>query len=110
MVSRVPKFVEQKMAQKRRDRKGQEGVAKPDHVSSAAYKPYDEARRRFEEKQAEKAKKMEQRSEGEKIAAQRHKERRQITKLTKKRNERGQPNMNAQLEILMKKYTKKNSQ
>jgi hypothetical protein len=110
MVSRVPKFIEHKMAQKRRDRKEQDGAAKPGDGSSAAYKPYDEARKRFEEKQAEKAKKMEQRSEGEKIAAQRNKERKQITKLTKKRNDRGQPNMNAQLEILMKKYTKKNSQ
>ena len=110
MVSRVPKFVEQKMAQKRRERKNHSGSPSTPAPKSAAFKPYEEARKRFEEKQAEKAKRKEERSEGQKIAAQRQKERKQLTKLAQKRNERGQPNMNAQLEILMQKYTKKNSQ
>jgi hypothetical protein len=109
MVSRVPKFVEQKMAQKRRERKsgqleGSREVQKP----TVTFKPYEEARRKFEEKQAEKSKRMEERAAVEKIAAERQKDRRQITKLTRKKNNRGQPNMNAQLEILMKKFTKKN--
>jgi len=111
MVSRVPKFVEQKMAQKRRERKAQGGESHSSGSSKpVSFKPYEEARKRFEEKQAEKVKRMEEKSEGQKIAAQRQKERKQITKLAQKRNSRGQPNMNAQLEMLMQKYTKKNSQ
>lgn len=112
MVSRVPKFVEQKMAQKRRERRNHEGVSGSSGSTQKprAFKPYDEARKRFEEKQEEKTKRMQERSEGQKIAAHRQKERKQITKLAQKRNDRGQPNMSAQLEILVKKYTKNNSQ
>ena len=95
----VPKFAEKQIAERRRNAKL--GVPKE---SKRTFSAFDEARRKFQETQAQKDALDHNKQERERLVNERKKERKVVGKLIRKRNERGQPNMNSQLELLMKKF------
>ena len=95
----VPKFAEKKIAQRRREGKNESFKRK-------TYSAFDGARKKFEEKSSQKSDFDKAKEEREKALAERKKDRKQVGKLIRKRNDRGQPNMNSQLELLMKKFNK----
>jgi hypothetical protein len=99
MVNKVPKFIEKRVAERRRAAKSGTVSNRPKKFSA-----FDAARKQFEKKQEVLQEKEKERSEREALREEKQKERKKIGKLINKRNERGQPNMSAQLEILMKKY------
>lgn len=97
VVNRVPKFVEKQIAKRRRE--GGSSSNKDRRFSA-----FDIARKKFEEKQKEIEQENERKAEKQKELETKKKERKQIGKLVNKRNDRGQPNMHAQLEVLMKRF------
>ena len=101
-VNRVPKFVEHKVAQRRKAAK----TSGSSHSISKdkKYSAFDAARRKFEEKQKEVEEKQKEREAREEKRIEHKKERKQEGRLLNKRNARGQPNMNSQLELLMKRF------
>jgi len=110
-MNRVPKFVEQKMARKRRERKqGYAVSSEPGEGKINQYQTsFDLARAKYEEKKAHHEKFAREQEEKAKIIEEKKKERKHVGKLIRKRNDRGQPNMNSRLEILMQQYQKKSS-
>jgi hypothetical protein len=96
--NKVPKFVEKQIAKRRR-----EGTPSSGSKKKKSFSAFDAARKKFEEKQAQVRQAEEKKAEQAKVVAEKQKERKKAGKLFNKRNERGQPNMNAQLELLMKR-------
>ena len=98
-INRVPKFVEHQIAKRRRDNKSGTTSSGTRKLSA-----FDAARKKFESKQSEADLARERKAEAEQRQKEHKKERKQIGKLVNKRNNRGQPDMNSQLELLMKRY------
>jgi hypothetical protein len=96
-INRVPKFVEHRIAKRRR-----EGPSAP--RQDKKFSAFDAARKKYEEKLTEKQLAEQRKTEKEAALVEKKKEREQVGKLIKKRNQNGQPDMNAQLELLMKRF------
>jgi hypothetical protein len=109
-MNRVPKFVEQKMARKRRERK-LENNKSPAPVTDTERRmtSFDIARKKYEEKQANREKWKQEQEDKQKKIEEKKKERKNVGKLIRKRNDRGQPNMHSRLDLLMQQYKKKSS-
>jgi phage protein D len=102
----VPKFVEQKVAERRRQAKtGQKHIEKSD---TKKYTAFDAAKKKFELKRKEAAAKVDSKLQHEDQMVQKQKERKQMGKLFNKRNAKGQPHMNSQLEVLMRRFNQQN--
>ena len=102
-INNVPKFVEHRIAQRRRVKKM--GIDKTD-AGNIKVNAFDIARKKYEEKDALKAQREAELAEKEKKIAERKKERKQMGKLFRKKNDYGQPNMKSQLELIMKKFNR----
>ena len=99
-INRVPKFVEHQIAKRRREHKTGTAPVK----SGKKFSAFDAARKKYEHKQSEAEQALARKAEAEQKQKEHKKERKQIGKLVNKRNNRGQPDMNSQLELLMKRY------
>ena len=97
VINRVPKFVEKQIAKRRR-----EGPSSG--TDKQRFTAFDAARKKYEEKQQRTEEAEERKAEKDKQQVEKQKERKKIGKLVNKRNERGQPNMHAQLEVLFKRF------
>ena len=100
----VPKFVEKQIAERRRMKKAATGGIANLNKKNQGDVGFNAARRQYAEKESIKAERDTQIAEKEKKIEERKKERKQVGKLFKKKNERGQPNMGSQLELIMRKY------
>ena len=106
-INRVPKFVEQRVAERRRMAKsGQRPIDKNNSDQAKKFTSFDAARKQFEISQKEQEERAKAKAERDAKVEEQKKERKRIGKLMNKRNERGQPNMHAQLEVLMNKFNK----
>ena len=97
---RVPKFVEHQIAKRRREGPSRDQREPKERKFSA----FDAARKKFEEKLTAKQQAEQRKAEKEAALETKKKERKQIGKLVNKRNINGQPNMKAQLELIMKRF------
>mgnify|MGYP001026015425 CR=1 FL=1 len=98
--NRVPKFAEHKIAERRRNAKNNSSIPS----TKKSYSAFDAARKKFEEKSTHQSEIEKAKQEKEKQILEHKKDRKQVGKLIRKRNDRGQPNMSSQLELLMKKF------
>lgn len=106
-VTNVPKFVEKKVVERRKQAKtGKKHIEKVN--TEKKYTAFDAAKKRFELKQKEAQARLHSKQEHEDQSLKRQKERKQMGKLFNKRNEKGQPNMNSQLEVLMRRFNQQN--
>ena len=104
-VNNVPKFVESKVAERRRQAKtGKKHIEK----SERKYTAFDAAKKKFQLKKEVEETKLHAKHEHEDQVQKKQKERKQMGKLFNKRNEKGQPNMNSQLEVLMRRFNQQN--
>lgn len=103
-INKVPKFVEHRVAERRRLAKS--GGQNRDIQKQRKYSAFDAARKKYQDSQKIREEKEKQKAERDALHAEKKKERKNIGRLINKRNERGQPNMTAQLEVLMKKFHK----
>ncbi len=106
-VNNVPKFVQQRMAAKRRERKSV--MSAGDVITkekTSSFSGFESAKKKYEHKHKEKLAKDEAKLEKEKKQAESALNRKKEGKLFRKKNERGQPNMGSQLEILLNRFNR----
>lgn len=103
-INKVPKFVEQRVAERRRLAK--KGGQNRDIQKQGKYSAFDAARRKYQDSQKIREEKEKQKAQRDALHAEKKKERQSIGRLMNKRNDLGQPDLNAQLQVFMKKFHK----
>lgn len=100
----MPKFVQQKMADKRRERK--RTTAGTDIVKEKSFSGFESAKKKFQHKHSAQVVREEATKQREQKQAEAAEKRKQEGKLFRKRNDRGQPHLGSQLEIMLKRFNK----
>lgn len=101
-INKVPKFVQQRMAEKRREKK----KVGHDIVKGSSFSGFESAKKKYEHKNVAKIAKEESIAQGEQKKAESKQLRKKEGKLFRKKNERGQPNMGSQLELLLSRFNR----
>lgn len=101
VINKVPKFIEQRMAQKRRERK-----TGPQYIAKQNVSGFESAKKRFDQKLQQKSVKEEAIAQKEAKLAEKAKIRKKEGKHFNNRNQKGQPNMGSQLEVLLSRFNR----